>query len=92
MPVGIYPHFFAISPDGRWIVVSNTGESSICLVDAKKRETIAKLEVGGAPAHIAFDPEGRCAFVGCEITDEVAVIDLQRGKVIDLIQAGSALA
>lgn len=86
--VGVYPHFFIISPDDRWIVVSNTGESSVCLVDAMKARTVAKLEVGRAPAHIAFDPDGTCAFVGCEISDEVAVIDLSHQKVVELVKAG----
>ncbi len=88
IPVGIYPHFFAVSPDGNWIVVSNTGESSICLIDAHEHEPRARLSVGGAPAHIAFSPDGELAFVGCESTDEVAVIDLRRGLVLQLIKAG----
>jgi DNA-binding beta-propeller fold protein YncE len=73
-------------------VISNTGESSICLADATEHQTIAKLNVGTAPAHIAFDPEGECAFIGCEITDEVAVIELSTQKVIDLIKAGAPVA
>jgi YVTN family beta-propeller protein len=90
--VGIYQHFFAISPDGRWIVISNTGESSVCLADATEHQTTAKLNVGTAPAHIAFDPGGVCAFKGCEITDEVAVIELSTQKVIELIKAGAPVA
>ena len=87
--MGIYPHFFAISPDDRTIVVSNTGESSVCLVDAVKHAVVARLEVSGAPAHIAFDPEGACAFVGCETRDEVAVIDLRNRKVLARVKAGA---
>ena len=91
IPVGIYPHFFAISPDRKWIVVSNTGESSICLTDAGNHETRARLNVGAAPAHIAFSPDHELAFVGCESTDEVAVIDLRRQTVVELIKAGQAV-
>jgi YVTN family beta-propeller protein len=86
--VGIYPHFFALSPDDRWVVVSNTGESSVCLIDTAKAQTIARLDVGQAPAHIAFDPDGVCAFIGCEISDEVAVIDLSNQRVVELVKAG----
>ncbi|MGE5302562.1 MAG: beta-propeller fold lactonase family protein [Alphaproteobacteria bacterium] len=89
--VGIYPHFFAFSPNDRWVVVSNTGESSVCLIDAMSAQTVARLDVGQAPAHIAFDPEGACAFVGCEISDEIAVIDLSRQKVVDFVKAGTEL-
>jgi YVTN family beta-propeller protein len=90
IPVGIYPHFFALSPNGEWIVVSNTGESSICLIDAHEHEPRARLLIGGAPAHIAFSPDGELAFVGCESSDEVAVIDLGRQSVVELVRAGNA--
>jgi DNA-binding beta-propeller fold protein YncE len=40
------------------------------------------------PAHIAFSPAGELAFVGCKISDEVAVIDLQKQMVVELIKAG----
>jgi len=45
---------------------------------------------GGAPAHIAFSPDGELAFVGCESSDEVAVIDLGRQSVVELVPAGIA--
>ena len=90
--MGIYPHFFAISPNGQWIVVSNTGESSVCVIDARTHETRARLPVGGAPAHLAFDSDSESVFVGCENTDEVAVIDLEKQNVLDVIKAGSATA
>ena len=49
------------------------------------------LGVGGAPAHLAFDPEGECAFVGCEISDEIAVIDLTGRRVVERVKASAAL-
>ncbi len=90
--VGIYPHFFAFSPDNRWVVASNTGESSVCLIATDKAETVATIEVGQAPAHIAFDPDGVCAFIGCEISDQVAVVELAKQRVIELVKAGSDMA
>jgi YVTN family beta-propeller protein len=89
IPVGIYPHFFAASPDGSWLVVSNTGESSVCVIDASTHATVARLEVGGAPAHLAFDRDSECAFVGCESSDQIAVVELAKLRVIDLIKAGA---
>ncbi|MDP2605612.1 MAG: beta-propeller fold lactonase family protein, partial [Deltaproteobacteria bacterium] len=72
-----------------WIVVSNTGESSICLIDAQEHEPRARLSVGAAPAHIAFSPDGDLAFVGCESSDEVAAIDLRGQRVVELIRGGT---
>ena len=86
--VGTYPHFFAISTDGDWLVVSNTGESSVCIIDAGEHKIRARLQVGPAPAHLAFSPDNECAFVGCESSDEVAVIDLTKRTLVELIKAG----
>jgi DNA-binding beta-propeller fold protein YncE len=61
------------------------------VIDARTHETRARLPVGGAPAHLAFDPDSECAYVGCESTDEVAVIDLRRQTVLDLIKAGTVM-
>jgi DNA-binding beta-propeller fold protein YncE len=70
-------------------VVSNTGAASVCIIDALSHKTVARLDVGGAPAHLAFDPDGRCAFVGCEASDEIAVIDLAGKTVLDSVKAGA---
>jgi len=78
----------ALSPDGKWLIVSNTGESSVCLIDVHAHELRARLPVGAAPAHIAFNPDGELAFIGCEGSDEVAVIDLDRQTIVELIKAG----
>ena len=64
----------------------------MCLADATKNQTTAKVNVGGAPGHIAFEPEGECAFIGCEATDEVAVIDLSGQRVLDLIKVGDSVS
>ena len=51
-------------------------------------ETRARLQVGAAPAHIAYSPDGELAFIGCESSDEVAVIELETQTVVELINAG----
>jgi YVTN family beta-propeller protein len=90
IPVGIYPHAFGISPDDCWLVISNTGESSMCIADASSRQTVARLDVGGGPGHVDFDPEGECAFVGCQLSNQVAAIDVRRKRVIELVDVGLA--
>ncbi len=70
-----------LRPDG-------SAESSICLIDARQHQTRARLQVGAAPAHLAFSPDTECAFVACESTDEVAVIGLRKQTVVGLIKAG----
>jgi hypothetical protein len=44
----------------------------------------------GAPGHIAFDPEGRCAFVACERAEAAAVLDLEARELVDIVGVGGA--
>jgi DNA-binding beta-propeller fold protein YncE len=69
-------------------VVSNTGESSVCIIDARRHEIRARLQVGPAPAHLAFSPDNQCAFIGCESSDEVVVIDLRKQTILESVKAG----
>jgi hypothetical protein len=41
---------------------------------------------------MSVDADSELAFIGCESTDEVAVIDLERQNVLDLIKAGTVKA
>jgi DNA-binding beta-propeller fold protein YncE len=70
------------------LVVSNTGESSVCIIDAHEHKTVACLNVGGGPAHLAFSPDNELAFVACERADEIAVIELRRLTLLQTVQAG----
>jgi YVTN family beta-propeller protein len=100
IPVGRYPHGLALSPDSRTLVVSHTGGSAVSLVDmpisgvGAPRVTgprlVREVDVRGAPGHIAFDPEGRCAFVACERAEVVAVLDLEARQLVDIVAVGAA--
>jgi 6-phosphogluconolactonase (cycloisomerase 2 family) len=61
------------------------------LIDAREHKIRARLPVGAAPAHLAFSADNECAFIGCESTNEVAVVDLEKQTVVDLINAGRPL-
>jgi DNA-binding beta-propeller fold protein YncE len=39
--------------------------------------------------HVGFSPDGELAFIACESSDEVAVIDLRRQHVVERIRAGA---
>jgi DNA-binding beta-propeller fold protein YncE len=50
----------------------------------------AKLEVGPTPGHIAFQPDGACVFVGCQMSNQVVAIDLMEQRVIEAVNLGAA--
>jgi YVTN family beta-propeller protein len=80
-----YPHGLNISPDGKSVVA--TGFSADCLrvFDAATGRERAHVEVGKGSAHTAFLPDGT-AFVGCSISDHLAVVDLDVGQRVGVIR------
>jgi len=52
-----------VSPDGRWAYQPNSVSHTVTVVDARDYPVAGEVKVGLGPGHIAFDPEGRHAFV-----------------------------
>ena len=81
IPVGLGRGHVSFDAEDRFAYVANTLSDDVTAV----------LEVGGASVHIALDPAGECAFVGCERLDEVGIIDLRRQTVIHPVRVGASL-
>ena len=83
-----------ISPDGRFLYVSNRGQSnSIGIYSVDKKTGFLKavdhISSGGkAPRHFNFDPTGNFLLVGNQMSDEIAIfkVDKQTGKLTDTMK------
>ena len=81
-----YPHGLNISPDGSSVVATGFSSDHVRLFDAATYEEKARIKVGEGSAHTAFLPDNRTAFVGCSISDHLAVIDIESGTCTELIR------
>jgi YVTN family beta-propeller protein len=61
--VGAVPKFLAVSPDGRWLVVSNWCSLDVSIVDTATGLDIKRVEVGLHPRGIAITRDSSTAFV-----------------------------
>jgi YVTN family beta-propeller protein len=52
VPTGDCPNWISISPDGRFITVSNSGSDSISIIDSAKQREIARIAVGKEPKRL----------------------------------------
>jgi len=82
MPVRI-----RFSPDGKLALVSSwTDPGELVILDPVSYHEIKRLRVGSQAIGLEITPDGKRAFVGCEHTDGVHVIDLESlsvaGKII----------
>lgn len=88
---GAVPIRVAASPDGRWIVTSNVGAGTLTVIDSKTRAKLRDVTVSGSgeagQVTILFGPTGRL-YAAETGRDEVAEIDLERGRVLRRLKAG----
>ena len=75
--VGASPGLARVSPDGSTVVVSNRGDNTVSLIDAKFLRVRATLPVCQQPEDIAILPDSSKAFVACSGSSQVASIALQ---------------
>lgn len=76
MPVGAGPHLhIGYVKEASRVWVSNTGGCEITLLDAATGEPAGAIEVGGGPAHFAFDAGCKNGYVALRTQDAVAVVD-----------------
>lgn len=85
---GVEPETVAVSPDGRWVYVTNETSNDVHVIDTSTNRVIAKIKVGANPRGVSFTPDGKRAYVGCERDGTVAVIDTAARRVIATIPVG----
>ncbi|HEU4570009.1 MAG TPA: YncE family protein [Gemmatimonadales bacterium] len=67
VPVGAGAYNVGVSPDGRWVVVTNKKGRSVSLVDAATLTEVARIATSKPVVHgVAFSPDARYAYVSCE--------------------------
>ncbi len=77
-----------VSPDGRWVYVSNIDAGTLSIIDAKRLTVVGEIRTGGNPQHLVMDGAGRTLWVTNPSREVVQVIDLIRRRVIREIYTG----
>ena len=75
------PSEVAYSPDGKWLAVSDRTAGKLALVDAAAGKMTQEVELGGAPAGLAWRAGGAAVFVANYAGWEVAEVSPGAGKV-----------
>jgi YVTN family beta-propeller protein len=90
IPVGAVPKYLAISPDGRWLVVSNWCSHDVSVVDLSTGREARRIEVGLHPRGIAIRSDSRRAYVSVMGEARIVSIDLQSFVVGEVPNAGGS--
>jgi len=74
--VGSVPKFVAVTPDNRYVLVSNWCSYDLSVLDAATGATVKRIPLGPYPRGIVVDPASKIAYVAVMGTTDIAKINL----------------
>ena len=75
-----------VSPDGKYVIVTNYGNNVISIIDAKNLSVIKNLTIGtGRMGHVAFSSDGKRAFVSNDRDGALYMLDMDKMEVVKKI-------
>lgn len=74
--VGCIPKFMAVTPDDRYLLVSNWCSGDVSVVDIEIAQEIKRIPLGRYPRGIAIDSRSQRAYVAVMGSDQIAEINL----------------
>jgi len=92
--VGAVPKFLAVSPDDRWIVVSNWCSFDASVIDVASGQEVARIDMGRHPRGVAISSDSSTAYVtqmgGSDIA-RIPLDDITAPRSVGLGQGGAEL-
>jgi YVTN family beta-propeller protein len=86
---GDRPRDVALTPDGRTLVVANSGSDTVSFVDPISAIELERVPVAGRPSSLLMDRDGRRAFVLAERSSSIAVLSISSRSVIGAVAVDS---
>ncbi len=75
--VGSVPKFLAVTPDDKYLLVSDWCSYALSVVDVSTAKEIRRIPLGPYPRGIAVDPRSRTAYVAIMGSTEIAKVNLR---------------
>lgn len=86
--VGANPTGAAMSVDGRYVYVVNSGGGNVTVIDAWSGAPVGDIRVGVTPQRVAVSPDGSRIFVTNKGSNTVTVIDGRSHATLGTVQVG----
>lgn len=83
--VGSVPKYLAVSPDGKYLIVSNWCSAAVSVVSLAKDKEIHRISVGPYPRGIAIGKDSNIAYIAVMGSDVVAALNLHTFAVHDIV-------
>jgi DNA-binding beta-propeller fold protein YncE len=76
--VGAVPKVVAVTPDHKYVLVSNWCTWDLSVISTKKGREVKRVAIGAYPRGIAVSPKGNAAYVAVMGGNELVRVDLKR--------------
>jgi YVTN family beta-propeller protein len=77
----------APTPDGKSLLVC-CGLGTVAVVDLDQKKVVKEFQLARAPQEILVRPDGAMAYVSCDFSAKIGVIDLKKWELVTLIEVG----
>lgn len=86
--VGEHPAHIVFTPDGAYVLVTNTEDDNVTVIDAKTYEVLETISTGEGPHGFRISEDSRFAYVANMGEDTVSVLDLVKFEEARRIEVG----
>jgi len=87
--VGLVPKYVAVSPDDKYVLVTNWCSWTLSIISVATHRVVATLPMPGTPRGIAIDPKSRFAYVAIMGGDVLVRVSLATLREVGQIYVGS---
>jgi len=77
IPVGAVPKYVEVTPDGKYVLVTNWCSYDMTIIDAAAARPVARVPLGTWPRGIAVSPDSKTAYVAVMGDNAVVRVDLE---------------
>lgn len=78
-----------VSPNGKQLLVANTDNGTVTVVDLAQRKAVREIVVGDHPESVAWIGDGPLALVTVYRDDAIAFIDTSTGKLVEKVKCSA---
>ena len=80
LPKAGHPRCLKLAADGKRLYVGTAPDGAIYIIDTILEQVVDTLKVDNSPRGLALSPDGKFLFTANDVSDDVSVVDLARGK------------
>lgn len=81
-------HYNAISPNGKYLLVSSISEPNAHLFDVQKNELLMTIQVGSTPQGVAISPDNRWGIAVSQDENSITIIDIKNLEKVKTLTIG----